>query len=101
MKIHSLAAVVALGLLTSACSYQVQTVSAPQLDVYSNYEHKVPGKWALVVDASQFTHSVKPEGLNCAAHNFPLDLRSSFKQSVIATFENIVDSAEVMDAAVP
>ena len=101
MKIRPLAAVAALGLILSACTYQVQTVSAPQLDVYSNYENKVPGKWALIVDSSQFTHTVKSEGLSCAAHNYPLDLSSSFKQSVAATFENIVDSVEVMDAPIP
>jgi hypothetical protein len=101
MKTYQLAAMAALGVIVSACSYQVQTISAPQLDVYSNYERKVPGKWALVVDASQFTHSVKAEGLACAAHNFPVDLRSSFKQSAAATFENIVDSLEVLDTEVP
>jgi len=101
MKIYLLAATAALGFIVAACSYQVQTVSAPQLDVYSNYEKKVPGKWALIIDSSQFDHTVKAEGINCAAHDYPLDLRSSFKQSVAATFENIVDSIDLMDNPIP
>ncbi|HEX3430177.1 MAG TPA: hypothetical protein VHT03_04755 [Rhizomicrobium sp.] len=101
MKIYPLAATAALCVQLTCCSYQVQTVSAPQLDVYSNYEKKVPGKWALIVDPAQFNHTVKAEGVNCAAHNYPLDLRSSFKQSVAGTFENIVDSVEVVDGAAP
>lgn len=69
------------------CSYQVQTVSAPQLDVYSNYSDKVPGKWALVIEDDAFNQNVHSEGLACAAHSFPLDLRGTFRQSAISTFK--------------
>ena len=85
----------------SGCTYQVQTVSAPQLNVYSNYTDKVPGKWALVVDDGAFNQAVHSEGLACGAHSFPLDLTATFKQSAIATFQNITGDVDVLDRPIP
>jgi hypothetical protein len=101
MKLTVVVALAALGMSLAGCAYQVQTVSAPQLNVYSNYTDKVPGKWALIVDDSAFNQTVHSEGLSCAAHSFPLDLTTTFKQSVIGTFQNIVGEVEVMDHPLP
>lgn len=92
--------IVASGLLLAGCAYQVATQSSPQLDVYSNYTTKVPGKWALFVDASGLSKDVHSEGFACSAHSFPMDLRSAFQSSVVATFQNLAD-VEVVDQAPP
>jgi hypothetical protein len=100
MKVIYLAALAALGL--SGCAYNVQTVSAPELNVYSNYTDKVAGKWALVIDdGGAFRQTVHAEGLACAAHSYPLDLSSTFRQSAIATFQNLVTDADVLDRPIP
>jgi hypothetical protein len=101
MRMSAVAAIAVLGIALSGCAYQVETVSAPQLDVYSNYTDKVPGKWALVIEDAGFSQKVHAEGLSCAAHSFPLDLTSSFRQSAIATFQNIAGEVDVLDHAVP
>ena len=100
MKTSVLTAALAAASL-GACSYQVPTMSAPQLDVYSNYQDRVPGKWALVVEDDAFKKDIHAEGLNCAAHNYPLDLTSSFKQSAVATFQNITTNVDVLDRPIP
>lgn len=94
-----LAAILFAGL--GGCAYQVQTISAPQLDVYSNYSDKVPGKWVLVLEDDTFSQNVHSEGLACAAHSFPLDLRGTFRQSAISTFQNIAGEVDVMDRPLP
>lgn len=100
MRSISLAALAALSLC--GCAHQVQTLSAPELNVYSNYADKVPGKWALIVDDNgALTQNVHSEGLACAAHSFPMDLSSSFRQSVVATFQNLLGEADVVDHPIP
>lgn len=91
-------AAVVVGL--SGCSYDVQTMSAPQLNVYSDYSDRVPSKWALVVETGSIAvvaHSSSPQ---CSVHSFPLDLTSSFRPSVTATFENITQETDVLDAPI-
>ena len=71
------------------CSYQVQTATAPQLDVYSDYASKVPGKWALVVDADAYHAAVSPTGMSGALCVFHLDLASSFRDLAAQTFGSL------------
>ncbi len=100
MKTHVLVAST-VTLLLSACTYHVQTVGTPQLDVYSNYSQKVPGKWAIAIDDSKLQKEVHSQDYTCAANVFPIDLRSSFRSSAISTFQNIVENVEVLDRPVP
>lgn len=84
-----------------ACAFQATTMSAPNLNIYSNYAVKVPGKWLISIDASQANQDVHVEGMTCAAHHYPLDFSSSFKQSVLGTFQNLADEVELVDTPPP
>lgn len=89
------AAALALG----GCTYRAETTSAPQLDVYSNYSQKVPGRWAIYVDVDSLNKEVHSQDYTCAAHVYPLDVRSAFRESAIGTFQNLVQNLEVLNHA--
>jgi len=76
-------------------------MSAPNLNVYSNYSDKVPGKWMLSVDAASGKRDIHSEGIACAAHVYPVDISSSFRASVEATFQNLAENVEVVDNPPP
>ena len=40
-------------LFTSACAYNTPVDVSPAYNVYSNYEDKLPGRYALYVDATE------------------------------------------------
>lgn len=89
--------VVALSGLLSACAYNVPVGNTPNLNVYSSYADKLPGSYALYVDASSFTKTVKATGVNCSAHTYPLDLRTAFREDTIKTVQQLVENVEVVD----
>ncbi|MEP5569346.1 MAG: hypothetical protein ABJN62_16005 [Halioglobus sp.] len=84
-------------LVASGCAYNAPVDIAPSYDVYSNYDDKVEGHYALYVDAEEMVKTVKAKGMACSAHNFPVDARAQFETSVLKTFENLVESVEVVD----
>jgi len=97
---HSAAtAVLAVALSLSACARNVEVMSAPNLNVYTSYADKMPGKWALFVQASSLRRDVHTDGFQCAAYNYPLNLESSFKESVAATFRNLVTEVNLVNQA--
>jgi len=53
------------------------------------------------VDASAFNRKVKPTGLSCGAHSYPVEGSSSFKAAAIKTIANIVDEIETVDTPIP
>jgi hypothetical protein len=79
------------------CSYQVQTASAPQFDVYSHYSTKVAGRWALIVDPGAYQASVYPEGITCRVDAYHIDLTSSFKEEATGTFRNTATEVDIHD----
>jgi len=87
--------------LLSGCAYKVKPVSVAAYDIYSSHSEKLAGKYLLYVDASAFNRKVKPTGLSCAAHSYPVEGASSFKSATIKTITNIVDEIETVDTAVP
>ena len=100
LKIKVIGVVAAVGML-AACSYDVQTVTAPQLNVYSNYDEQVPNRWALVVEPTALTTTARSSSYQCSAHAFPIDLAGSFPPSVTATFENVVQEIDVLERPIP
>jgi hypothetical protein len=81
--------------LLGACSHPVTAPSAPALNVYTSYSDKIPGRFALVVEAGGWYKIVKPSSHICAAHDFPFDANSAFKESVKRTVEQLVDQVEI------
>jgi len=87
----------ALLFLSVGCAHNAPIDIAPSYDVYSNYDDKMPGKFALTVDASEMTKEIKPDGFVCSAHTFPVDGASAFETSVLKTFENLVEEVVLLD----
>lgn len=80
-----------------ACSYNAPVDISPSYNVYSNYDEKLPLSIALLVDAEKMLEDVKVSGFTCSAHSYPVDARASFSSSVRRTFENLVNSVDVVD----
>jgi hypothetical protein len=98
---HSIEFACVAAVLLSGCTYRAQTMSSPQLDVYSNYSQKVPGRWAIWVDTENLVKEVHSQDYTCSLHVYPLDIRSAFRDSVISTFQNLVQNVEVLNRPVP
>jgi len=81
----------------SGCTYKAATNVNPATNIYSNYSDKVPGKYALYVDAEEMADTFKVTGYACGAHNYPVDARNAFSVSVKQTLENIIEYVEVVD----
>ncbi len=84
-------------MLTVGCAYNAPIDVAPAYDVYSNYDDKLEGHYALYVDAEEMVQRAKVKGFACSAHSFPVDGEAQFETSVLRTFENLVESVEVVD----
>jgi len=82
----------------SGCAYRANTKVSPALDIYSNYDNKIPGRFALYVDADDLKSDVKMTGYNCAAYSYPVDASATFTSSVKKTFENLVDEIDIVQS---
>lgn len=84
----------------SGCAYNVAPTTAPAINVYSSYEQKVPGKWAVVLDESVRTvrRDIKPATYICSAHSYPLDAGSALSSSVRKTLEQVIGETVLRDA---
>ena len=78
------------------CAYKTSAPVSPSYNVYSNYEDKVPGRFALYVNASSMRGEFKVDGLACSAHTYPMDASSAFKTSTLRTLANLVEDIEVV-----
>lgn len=83
-------------LVTAACSYPVTVAPAPALDVYASYTEKLPGKYALLVEATSLSRTIAATGQACSAHNYPANANEAFKVSAVKTIEGLVETIEVV-----
>ena len=83
----------------AACSYQVATSPSPPPSVITAYADKVPGKWALVVDASRASATLATPGMRCDRFDYPLDLSKSFAQTAETTFKTVAEDVRLSDHA--
>ena len=81
----------------SACTYNASAPVSPAYDVYSNYDDKLPGQYALYVDSEKLAGEYSVEGYACSAHNYSQDATGAFEQSVSKTFQNLVENLELVD----
>src|SRR5215471_5972041 len=93
--------ILGIAVLLGACSRDVAVMSAPNLNVYTSYTDKVPGKWLLSVESSTLHQNVHTDGIACAAYSWPIDMNEAFRQSARATFANLADSVELVQGNVP
>jgi hypothetical protein len=88
-------------LLLAGCAYNAPVGAAPNLNVYSSYEEKLPGRYALFVDGEAYSQTVHATGYQCSAHTFPLDMKEAFRQSVIQTMRQVVEDVEIVQSPLP
>jgi hypothetical protein len=95
-----LAASIAATFVLSACAYNVTPTTAPAVNIYSSYEKKVPGRWAIVLDDSVRTlrRDVKPATYICSAHSYPIDAGGALSSSLRRTFEQVADDTVSKDS---
>ena len=86
-----------LGALSTGCTYTGSVDLNPAYDIYSNFDDKVPGRWAFSSDASDFvTDAVDMDGIQCVFHTYPLDAKQAFETSALHTFTNLVDDIDLV-----
>lgn len=91
---------VSLALLGLAgCSYPVETPPAEAVPVITAYTDRVPGKWALIVDAAKANTTLEDSGDRCSQTDYPLDLSKAFIDTADATFKTVADDIRVSDHA--
>lgn len=91
LLLATVALVMALG---AGCSYKTPVNTVQSVNVYSSYDEKIPGKFAVIInaDTNLLDKTVSPSSFTCAAHKFPISLTDSFTSSIIATNESIFES---------
>lgn len=97
MDIRKIALTILAALSAAACAHQAPVAVAPNLNVYSSYGEKLPGSYLLFVDGGALDTVVKPTGMNCSFHSYPVQLAQPFRQSVVKTVEQLVENVQVVD----
>ena len=94
MILNKLLVVASLSLAVSGCTYTANTAPAPARNIVTSFANKVPGKWAVLVEADRLNTTVRSEDLNCSAHTFPINFTQGFPASVRETFPNVFTQVE-------
>lgn len=81
----------------AACTYPVEPQTSEPAPVFTAYADKVPGKWALLIDASHATAALQADGLRCSQFDYPLDLSKSFVQTAAAAFKSVTEDIRIVD----
>jgi hypothetical protein len=80
------------------CAYKAEPIAAANYNVVMSYGQKIPGKWLLYSETVALNQTVKPSGLSCSAHKFPLELAEPFKISTLQTLRNVLADVQPVDA---
>lgn len=88
-------------LVVAGCAYKADPIAAPSYNVVTSFSEKVPGKWLLAVEAPSLDQTIKPSGLACSAHSFPLQLSGAFKGSTAQTLKNVFEQIEEVPTPIP
>lgn len=91
----------AAALALSGCAYQAEPLGIGAMDVVTSYSTKLPGKYLLYVEADALNQVIRPTGVACAAHSFPINAADGFAASARMTLENLVDSVQQIEAPIP
>ena len=77
----------------TGCGYITTVNTVSGINVYSSYEEKIPGRFALVVDSQPelLTKKVKASSFTCSAHNFPIALSNTFESSIYEATKSIYE----------
>lgn len=86
-----------VSLFLTGCTYKTPVDISPSYAVQCNYDTKVPGHFALYVDADEMNQKIKVRGYVCSAHTYPVEASEQFKMSVYKTFENLLEKVTMVE----
>ena len=90
-----LLAVLVAASAVSGCAYQVKPISAPAVNIYTTYDDRIPGRWAVVVaDTSMLDKVIDPSSYECSAHKYPFNAGSTIRTSVEQTMQQVFEEVE-------
>jgi hypothetical protein len=81
----------------AACTYQVGINTAEPAAVVTAYAARVPGKWALFIDAERATATLQAAGVRCGQAGYPVDLTKDFTQTTADTFKTVAEDIRVVE----
>ena len=85
--------------LAGGCTYQANVQPQAAYDVYSGYDDKVAGTWALSVGGEEkLRGEADMISYSCSAHNFPFNYSTAFRDSVEATLGNLLENLDATSA---
>ena len=93
--------IAAVAVALAGCTYNATVGVTPALSVYSSHEGKINGRWALAIDVDRLADPGDVAGVGCSAHNYPIDMKSAFRASAVATIENLVEDVQLIDRPLP
>lgn len=83
-----------------ACTYAVKPTSAPAVNIYTTFESKIPGRWALVVeDGGSMNRQITMGSYACSAHTYPFDGTESLATSTRSTLQQVFEAVESRSSA--
>lgn len=92
--------VAVLVVLAAGCQYRAEPQPVGAFNVYTSFDSKLPGKYLLYVDATALDTTVRPTGLECSAHSYPLVISQSFASAARQTLANLVGELEQVQSPV-
>lgn len=89
----NIALIIGTAFFIHGCAYNVQPVSTKAINIYSSYESKVPGRFAIVIDdsARNINREIRSATSTCSAHSYPIALGESIAISVARTLDSVFE----------
>lgn len=89
----NIALIIGAAFFVCGCAYNVQPVSTKAINIYSSYESKVPGRFAIVIDDStrNINREIRPVTSTCSAHSYPISLGESITISIERTLDSVFE----------
>ena len=78
-------------LVITGCSYNANVGTVKNVNVYSAYEQKIPGTFALIINAdrSMLNPTIKASSYACSFHKYPMTFDDGFIASMKSANESI------------
>ncbi|MBE8158082.1 MAG: hypothetical protein HAW59_01650 [Betaproteobacteria bacterium] len=94
-KINAVLFALFVAVMVAGCSGpNINTAVSPAVSVYQSYGDKIPGRFALYVNADKMQDTIKPGYFL----SYPVDARAQFVASAQQTLEDIFESVEFVNA---
>ncbi len=84
----------------SACTHQATVSPAAPQAVRSDYQSKIPGRFALFVNSEKMSQPPRQKEGACGPHSVSLDAREVMKASVLASLKRVIDDVELVAARI-